>query len=72
MGFCGSDQGFLDLKAVSPLISIIMSGETKGRNWIGTLNNPSVDPEEYLLMWKDKAEYVCGQLEEGKEGTRHI
>jgi len=31
-----------------------------------------VDPEEYLLRYMDKATYVCGQLEEGKEGTRHI
>jgi hypothetical protein len=44
----------------------------RARNWLGTLNNPAVDPEEYLLQWADKAVYVCGQLEEGKEGTRHI
>jgi hypothetical protein len=51
-----------------------MRGETKdkSRNWLGTLNNPDVDPEEYLLRWADHATYVCGQLEEGKEGTRHI
>jgi len=51
-----------------------MIGKTKdkSRNWIGTLNNPDVDPSDYLLMWSKHASYVCGQLEEGKEGTRHI
>jgi hypothetical protein len=44
----------------------------KARTWLGTLNNPDVDPSDYLSAWADKARYVCGQLEEGKEGTRHI
>jgi hypothetical protein len=46
----------------------------KSSNWLCTLNNPSVPPEEYLEAWftKAKATYVCGQLEKGKEGTPHI
>ena len=45
---------------------------TCSRNWLGTLNNPDVDPEEYLLSFAQRATYVCGQLEEGEQGTRHI
>lgn len=44
------------------------------RNWIGTLNNPEVDAREYLEKWSQlkSVKYVCGQLEKGAEGTRHI
>ena len=42
------------------------------RNFIGTLNNPDVVPQEYLERFMSKAVYVCGQLEKGKEGTVHL
>lgn len=34
----------------------------KNRNFIGTLNNPTVDPKEYLEKWHTtgKAKYVVG------------
>lgn len=43
-------------------------------NWLGTLNNPTVDPQEFLQSWHNKANavYVVGQLEKGAEGTVHI
>lgn len=43
-------------------------------NWLGTYNNPEVDPREFLERWHThgKAVYVCGQLERGEEGTVHI
>lgn len=43
-------------------------------NWLCTLNNPEVDTREYLEKWhtQGKANYVCGQLEKGEEGTVHI
>jgi len=43
-------------------------------NWLGTLNNPDVVPQEYLenFFTKLNATYVCGQLEKGAEGTAHI
>jgi len=46
----------------------------KASNWLCTLNNPTVTPQDYLEAWftKAKATYVCGQLEKGKEGTPHI
>lgn len=40
----------------------------RSRNWMGTLNNPEMKPDEFL---KDMFElhkgtvYVCGQLEKG-------
>lgn len=44
------------------------------RNWLGTLNNPDMTPQEYLEAGytKLKAKYTCGQLEKGEEGTPHI
>lgn len=44
------------------------------RNWLCTLNNPQVDPKDYLELFYNttKATYVCGQLEKGEEGTPHI
>lgn len=44
------------------------------RMCIGTLNNPEVDPREYLEKWSmiPGVVYVTGQLEKGTEGTRHI
>jgi hypothetical protein len=47
---------------------------SRSHNFIGTLNNPTVPPQEYIELWhtKAKATYVCGQLEKGKEGTPHI
>lgn len=42
------------------------------RNWIGTLNNPEEEPEDYLKTWSEHAEYVTGQLEKGEQGTEHI
>ncbi len=46
----------------------------KVRIYLGTLNNPKVDPEEFLSLWHTKANarYVCGQLEKAEEGTPHI
>jgi len=43
-------------------------------NWLCTLNNPEVDCREFLEKWHStgKANYVCGQLERGAEGTAHI
>lgn len=47
---------------------------TQTRMCIGTLNNPEVDPREYLEKWSmiPGVVYVTGQLEKGTEGTRHI
>lgn len=44
------------------------------RNWLCTLNNPVINPSEFLeLIYNTtKAVYVVGQLEKGKEGTKHI
>lgn len=44
------------------------------RNWLMTLNNPDDDTKTYLRMVfeKSKANYCCGQLEKGAEGTVHI
>lgn len=41
---------------------------------IGTLNNPTVDPKDYLEGWSkvDGVVFVTGQLEKGKEGTPHV
>lgn len=46
----------------------------QARNFLGTLNNPEVDPRDFLEKWvtQAKAKYVCGQLEKGEEGTVHI
>lgn len=45
----------------------------KGRNWMGTLNNPGVAPEEHLRsIHVPGVTYVVGQLESGEEGTEHI
>lgn len=46
----------------------------KSSRWIGTLNNPKAEPEEFLRLWFEKAgaRYVTGQLEKGQEGTVHI
>jgi len=43
-------------------------------NWLCTLNNPEVDPREFLEQWalNGKANYVVGQLEKGEEGTVHV
>ena len=43
-------------------------------NYIGTLNNPTEVPHEFLerVFNSLKAKYVCGQLERGAEGTPHI
>lgn len=43
-------------------------------NYLATLNNPEVDPQEFLEAWisKAKANYVVGQLEKGAEGTVHL
>lgn len=39
------------------------------RNYIGTLNNPEVVPQEFLeeAYNKLKCKYVCGQIEKGEE-----
>lgn len=39
-----------------------------------TLNNPDEFHEDYLENFykKTKAQYVCGQLEKGAEGTLHL
>lgn len=35
---------------------------TRQQNWLCTLNNPEVDPKDYLEQWytKAKAKYVVG------------
>jgi len=52
----------------------IIEFKMTSQNWLGTLNNPDVVPQEYLEAYitKHKAKYVVGQLEKGKEGTAHI
>lgn len=47
---------------------------SQSRNWFATLNNPTVDPEEYLrsLHEMSDAVFTCGQLERGDNGTPHI
>ena len=44
------------------------------RNWLGTYNNPTDIPHEYLEKGFNtlKAKYVCGQLEKGENGTPHV
>lgn len=46
----------------------------KARMFIGTLNNPQDNAEDYLRQWhtQAKAVFVTGQLEKGKEGTVHV
>lgn len=46
----------------------------KSANWIGTLNNPEGAPDTWLAAMQQQkgVRYVCGQLEQGKEGTPHI
>lgn len=29
-------------------------------NWLGTLNNPEVDPKDFLEQWSKVAVYVVG------------
>ena len=41
------------------------------RCWIGTINNPE-DWRVILEQFSKGADYVCGQLEKGKEGTLHL
>lgn len=50
--------------------------EDRGRKWFGTLNNPE-EPDNAqawlkALHEKNNADYVCGQLEKGENGTIHI
>ena len=47
---------------------------TQTRMCIGTLNNPTVDTQEYLEKWSKipGVVFVTGQLEKGEEGTPHI
>lgn len=44
------------------------------RNFLMTLNNPTVDTREYLekIHANLSAVYTCGQLEKGDNGTPHI
>lgn len=51
-----------------------MDSKCLARTYLGTLNNPTVDPKDFLEKWftQGKARYVCGQLEKGEEGTPHI
>lgn len=44
------------------------------KTWLMTTNNPAVETEPYLKAMYETlgAGYVCGQLEQGAEGTRHI
>lgn len=45
----------------------------QARMWLGTLNNPTEDPAEFIERWtKAGAIYVTGQLEKGADGTPHI
>lgn len=48
--------------------------DKKARSWMGTCNNPEVPAEAYLKAIFDtgKLTYVCGQLEQGEEGTKHV
>ncbi len=48
---------------------------SKGRMFIGTLNNPDTTAcEDYINAWHKQAAavFVTGQLERGKEGTVHL
>jgi len=52
---------------------------SKVRTWIGVLNNPQTHykdwmAQDFLEGWilKAKAQYVCGQMEQGAEGTPHV
>jgi len=47
---------------------------TQCTNYLGTYNNPKVDPRDYLEQWSKQKNvvYVVGQLEKGAEGTPHI
>lgn len=47
---------------------------TQARMWLGTLNNPQVDPAQFIERWTTQggAVYATGQLEKGSEGTAHI
>lgn len=47
---------------------------SKARAWIGTYNNPPEYGMEYLELWSKQPGvcYVTGQMEKGKEGTRHL
>lgn len=41
-----------------------------GRNWILTINNPTIILED---LWKEETmNYLCGQLEKGESGTPHF
>lgn len=41
---------------------------------MGTLNNPEIEPREFLqqMFDTDKCVYICGQLEKGENGVPHI
>lgn len=54
--------------------SLAVVTRAKGRNWIGTLNNPVTTGEAYLerISQSKGVQYVTGQLERGEEGTPHI
>lgn len=46
----------------------------QARSYIGTLNNPNVEPETFLATayQSSKFSYVGGQLEKGENGVPHI
>lgn len=53
---------------------------TRGRTFLCTLNNPTnhygedFQAQDFLEKWmtQGKARYVCGQMEQGAEGTVHV
>lgn len=50
------------------------AARAKGRNWMGTLNNPDIPAENHLraVSQAKGVVYVVGQLESGSEGTEHV
>lgn len=54
--------------------TLIIIFNMKSRTWLLTLNNPELEGEEYMrsMFEQLKAAYVCGQLEQGAEGTPHF
>lgn len=50
------------------------AARAKGRNWMGTLNNPDIPAENHLrgVSQAKGVVYVVGQLESGAEGTEHV
>lgn len=59
---------------MEPTVDNQPASDTKAATWMGTLNNPPKDADAVLkdLYETGKFRYVCGQLEQGENGTLHI